>query len=72
MELLFSPLSRFKVCKQCTYSRKSSVAGVSVLTCGEFKTGGKVIHEGREIELCGCVLKLKVTFPFLHCPAKKW
>ena len=68
MELLFSPLSRFKVCKQCTYSRKSSVAGVSVLTCGEFKTGAKVIHEGRDIEL----LKLKVTFPFLHCPAKKW
>lgn len=72
MELLFSPLSRFKVCKQCTYSRKSSVAGVQVLTCGEFKTGGTVQHEGKEVKLCGCVVKLKVAAPWESCPAKKW
>lgn len=64
--------TRFKTCKSCDYSRKSSVLGLSVLTCGEFITGGLIKHEGETVNLCGCVLKAKTLVPTEHCPIKKW
>lgn len=72
MVLLISPSKRYQICKSCPYSRKSRVLGVKLLTCGEFKKGGTVIHEGREIRLCGCIMRIKDTIPFMSCPAKKW
>jgi hypothetical protein len=71
--------SRFQICRQCTYSRKSSVLGVPTTTCGRLDltvmppiVGETVVHEGKEIKLCGCAMKVKVFTPGATCPANKW
>jgi hypothetical protein len=56
---------RLEICGACPYL-------TAVGTCGTPIVGEKVMHEEKEIELCGCIMAVKTTFKFATCPAKKW
>lgn len=69
---------KLAICKECPYSKKSKWFGEAVTTCGTLNLltfppviGDVVMHEGKEIKLCGCVMNIKSLFE-LKCPADKW
>tara|TARA_Y100000034_G_scaffold108009_1_gene138051 strand:+ start:36 stop:266 length:231 start_codon:yes stop_codon:yes gene_type:complete len=57
---------RHDVCKTCPYFKETTG------TCGTLMVGGKVIHEEREISLCGCIVSEKTKYVKEECPAGKW
>lgn len=66
---------RRNVCKGCLHRHNT----LGVRTCGTPQLkwdgsiyGGIVISEGREIELCGCIIKEKTKYEGEFCPAHKW
>lgn len=58
--------ARMGVCNACPHQNRT------FKSCGGFLTGGKVIHEGEEKELCGCYLPDKTTYKDDGCPLGKW
>jgi len=57
---------RMNVCDNCPYQN------MRTRSCGGFLTGGKVIYEGEEKELCGCYLPDKTKYADDKCPLGKW
>jgi hypothetical protein len=42
------------------------------VTCGTPIVGEVITHKGKEVKLCGCIMKFKTLIPQSHCPVKKW
>lgn len=59
-------LARVQTCQHCEHYRPSTVS------CGTLAHRDKVIHEGEEKRLCGCVIKTKAWLAFASCPLDKW
>jgi hypothetical protein len=59
---------RLKVCRRCEYSGRL----LRAVTCGTPIVGSTVMHEGVEINLCGCVMRFKSKLDCAKCPANKW
>jgi hypothetical protein len=59
---------RIQICKNCNYSNNY----LGVVWCGQPLIGEKVIHEEKNIRLCGCNMNIKTKFTKSKCPAKKW
>lgn len=69
MEVVFKDWKkRLSQCTYCEYSVKNKIG----ITCGEFLIGDVVIHEGKEVKLCGCIMKLKTKLTNSICPINKW
>lgn len=58
--------ARMAVCNACPHQNKR------FKSCGGLFTGGTVIHEGEQKELCGCYLPDKTTYKYDGCPLGKW
>jgi len=56
---------RIEICKACEHYS-------SVGTCGTPIVGHTVIHNGEEMKLCGCFMRIKAAIPALSCPLDKW
>lgn len=75
---------KMEICRSCPYSRDSSMMGIHFVSCGKFRAGEVVIHNGKPIKLCGCVMAIKTglvdfvssltdhEFESLKCPAERW
>lgn len=70
---------RLKQCKACVLSRKSTLAGAEITTCGELDLltvppviGSVVEYEGRNVNLCGCVMEVKTLLRSATCPIDRW
>lgn len=59
---------RLKVCRKCEYSKRL----LGKVTCGKPLDGEKIIVNGQEYELCGCVMHQKAKLYDAQCPLKKW
>jgi hypothetical protein len=53
--------------------------GVEITTCGELNLfevppviGSVVQHEGKQINLCGCVMEIKTKLRSATCPIQSW
>lgn len=69
-ELVFKYwLQRYKTCKRCTFSKRMLF---DVVTCGTPVTGEVVKVEGKDIKLCGCIMKLKSKLKEATCPLNLW
>lgn len=71
--------SRLRLCKSCPLSRKSKMAGVEVVTCGELNLlavppviGSVVEYMGQKVNLCGCVMQVKTMLSSATCPIERW
>lgn len=62
-------LQRFETCKRCTFSKRLLL---DIVTCGTPVTGEVITVEGKDIKLCGCIMKLKSKLPDAKCPLKLW
>ncbi len=70
---------RLKVCKKCSLARHNTMMGVDVTTCGELNLfevppiiGSVVQHEGKNVNLCGCVMEIKTKLRSATCPIQSW
>lgn len=59
---------RLTQCTYCDYAVKNKIG----ITCGELIFGEVVIHEGKEVKLCGCIMKIKTKLTNAQCPINKW
>jgi hypothetical protein len=59
---------RMLKCVECKYSQKL----YDVVTCGKPIVGEVITHEGKEVELCGCLMNIKTKLPDAKCPINKW
>ena len=58
---------RIDICEYCPH-----LTWGAVRACGKFLRGGKVLHKGKEVELCGCNVDDKVKYKRDGCPLGKW
>ena len=67
---------KLDICKSCPYKKDNNLFGVHFITCGKFMTGELVQHNGKTVQLCGCVMELKTflsdAVKSLKCPAERW
>lgn len=56
---------RITICQGCEHYS-------SIGTCGTPVIGNVVTHNGQEMKLCGCFMKIKAGIPMLSCPLDKW
>lgn len=69
MEIVYKDWSkRLAQCKFCEYSVKNKIG----ISCGNLLIGDIVFHEGKEVHLCGCIMKLKTKLTSAKCPINKW
>lgn len=59
---------RLSQCNKCEHARKL----FGKVTCGTPVIGNKIKYNGKEVELCGCVMELKVLLMDAACPLNKW
>jgi hypothetical protein len=59
---------RLAVCHRCEYARKL----YDVVTCGKPIVGEVVKHNGKDVELCGCLMHIKTKLTESTCPINKW
>ncbi len=59
---------RLSICNSCEFKKEL----LGNLTCGKPIVGETIIHEGKEVKLCGCIMKFKTMIPQKSCPIKKW
>lgn len=57
---------RMTICDQCPFKKK--ITG----TCGTFAMRDKVVYNGEEKELCGCIVSDKAKYRDEKCPLGKW
>jgi hypothetical protein len=57
---------RLAKCKTCPHLVKATGS------CGTLFKGGRVEHEGQEMELCGCIVSDKTKYADDGCPLGKW
>lgn len=62
-------LKRYETCKRCTFAKRSLL---ELVTCGTPVVGEIVTFEGKEIKLCGCIMKLKAKIESAECPLNFW
>lgn len=65
MSLVKDYEKRIAICEACPHYS-------SIGTCGTPIVGDVIIHNGFEMKLCGCFMKVKARIPFLSCPLDKW
>jgi hypothetical protein len=59
---------RLTQCTYCDYSVKNKIG----ITCGTLIIGDVVNHEGKQVHLCGCIMKIKTKLTYSQCPINKW
>lgn len=71
-----SPLhdKRVDICRACKYQKdmKVPLKKDTVMTCGKPITGETIDFEGKDVELCGCVIEQKAKDPDAVCPIGFW
>lgn len=72
-KILVTPEERNKraaLCNSCEFYKPDT------RTCGTFRLinplGDLVIHEGRDVRLCGCIMPVKWNFSSTSCPLGRW
>ena len=58
---------RINICEYCPH-----LTWGRIRACGKFLRGGTVIHEGKQMQLCGCNVDDKVKYARDGCPLDKW
>jgi hypothetical protein len=61
--------SRVSQCKRCPYHQHWLG---KLITCGTVAVGDVVIHGGKEVHLCGCIMQLKAKIESSKCPIDNW
>jgi hypothetical protein len=62
-------LQRYETCKRCTFSKSDLL---DIVTCGTPVVGEIVTVGGKDIKLCGCIMKLKAKLESATCPLNLW
>lgn len=57
---------RLALCKGCINYRPLTIS------CGKLIIGEVIIHNGKEVRLCGCIMEGKVYLTAASCPIGKW
>jgi hypothetical protein len=57
---------RLNICRSCDHFVKSTQS------CGTLILGATIIHKGKKVRLCGCVMPIKTEFAFAACAVGKW
>lgn len=71
-----SPLhdQRVNICHACKFHDLMHIPGLNSkhMTCGKPITGETIVYEGKDVELCGCVIEQKAKDPDAVCPIGFW
>lgn len=69
MEVIFKDWKkRLSQCTYCEYSVKNKIG----ITCGTIIVGDVIYHENKQVNLCGCIMKIKTKLTNAKCPINKW
>lgn len=68
MKLNKEQKKKISICGRCEFARQL----LGNITCGTPIIGDTIKHRGKDVKLCGCVMKLKVLVTDAECPIESW